>query len=59
MASSARKITLSGIFIQIMTFYENVFIAVNRKAPGAQTTEMICPRKMLDRLSIKRKKLRS
>jgi len=36
------KASLSGQFIKIMIFYENVFIAENRKATGAQTAETIC-----------------
>jgi hypothetical protein len=30
------KASLSGQFIKIMIFYENVFIAENRKATGAR-----------------------
>jgi hypothetical protein len=31
----------SGLFITIMIFYENVFIAANRKPPGARPMEEI------------------
>jgi hypothetical protein len=41
------KASLSGQFIKIMIFYENVFIAENRKATGAQTSETICLMAML------------
>jgi hypothetical protein len=37
-----RKSSLSSSFIKIMIFYENVFIAENRKATGAKTAETIC-----------------
>jgi|WetSurSiteA1Bulk_404760.scaffolds.fasta_scaffold31182_2 hypothetical protein len=42
------KSSLSGQFIKIMIFYENVFIAENRKATGAQTAETICLTAMSD-----------